>query len=322
MKYLFCAALGVLSLSSGAATAGSYTLITPYSGAGASTGVLGINDAGFMTGSIYNADGSIDGFIRSPTGVYSTFTAGAQTFGRNISNSNSIAGFATDSSGVVATDTTFVRASDGVITDLTNPTTSAALHGFAQGQNASGAVVGDYYFSSGGHTYRHGFELSGSTFTDISVGPSFTQRTMARGINDAGVIVGFTSALGVTRGFVDTAGVITFVIDPDPANSGTTVLQDINNAGLAVGGFVDAAGNSHAFEFNTLTDTFTNLTPPTGTNYDAFGINGLGQVVLTGDGGNYLYDPLGVPEPGTWVLMTLGMAGLGGALRRRGPVAA
>ena len=323
MRHRDMSAMGALSLAmlaAGAASAGTYTLITPYAGAGTSTSVFGINDAGYMAGSITNADGSSDGFIRDPAGIYTTFNDGVETIGRNISNTNSITGYATDSTNNLLTDATFIRAPDGTITDLTDPITAAPIHGIAQGQNASGAIVGDYFGTFSDGERRHGFELLGGTFTDISAGGADPASTTARGINDAGVIVGWALDLttGVTQGYVDTGGAMTFFSDPNPANADSTYFEDINNSGLVSGEFVDAAGADHPFEFNTATDVFTDLIPPGAVNEFAFGLNNQGEVVLTDpDGDNFLYNPAGVPEPGSWVLMVIGLGGLGVALRRR-----
>ena len=74
-----------------------------------------------MAGSISNSDGSADGFIRDPSGAYTTFSAGYKTTARNISNANTITGYATEATEDLTTDTTFVRAADGTITDLIDP---------------------------------------------------------------------------------------------------------------------------------------------------------------------------------------------------------
>ncbi len=321
------AVVGAAALTSPAAAAGTYTLIAPYAGVGTTTGVNGINDAGYITGVVGNSDGSSDGFIRTPGGAYTLFQVagpnGFDTYGRDIDNSNVITGYSTDSTGVLRTDTEFKRSAGGALTAITNPTTGVPLSGIAGAINSSGDMVGDYIFSSGGLNYRHGYLLSGSTFTDISASPLNTEKTEARGITDAGVIVGFEvdATTGATQGFVDTGGVFQFVTDPDPLNAGVTYLESINNSGLASGEFADASGTLHPFIFNTLTDAFTALTPPTADSYFAFGINNLGEVTLSGQltGTDYLYNPAAttVPEPASWALMLIGFGGLGAAMRSR-----
>jgi hypothetical protein len=66
------AVLAVLGAS--AATAGTYTEFAPFD-AGSPTIAFGISNAGFITGSVNRPDGSVLGFIRDPSGTYSTFSA-------------------------------------------------------------------------------------------------------------------------------------------------------------------------------------------------------------------------------------------------------
>ena len=230
--YVAALTVGVAALGAGAASAGTYTLIAPYSGIGTTTGVNGINDAGYITGVVGNADGSSDGFIRTPGGAYTLFQVpgsnGFDTYGRDINNSNVVTGYSTDSSGTLSTDTEFTRSAGGVISILTNPGTGAPLNGVAGAINASGEIVGDYIFTSGSLSYRHGYLLNGSSFTDISASPLNTEKTEARGVTDSGnVIVGFEkdATTGEVQGFVDTGGVFQFVSDPSVTNSGVTYLE-------------------------------------------------------------------------------------------------
>src|SRR5215831_8432734 len=104
---------------------------------GGGTSVIGINNAGFMTGSITYSDGSALGFTRDPGGTYSLFSEGFATFGRAIDDSNRVSGYVTDSSGNVLTDNEFTRTSGGVTTLLQNPLDMSFLRGIAQGMNSS-----------------------------------------------------------------------------------------------------------------------------------------------------------------------------------------
>ncbi len=313
---LFAAAAGLL-LAATTASAGSYTPIAAYGAPGTTTAVLAINNAGYMTGAINDSTSAGPAFIRDPAGVYTTFTdAGAfATTGRAINAANTITGYSTDSTLNLRTASEFQRSAGGAVTTLVDPATSAPLNGIAQGINASGVIVGDYFFYSGGHLYRHGYILNGGSCTDLSVSPVFSVRTLARGVTDAGLIIGWTSSAGLIQGFVYSGGGYSFVNDPNAVNG--TYLEGVNNNGLAVGEWVDAGAILHPFTYNLLTNGFIDLNPPTGNNYNAFGINDLGEVVLTNGSENWLYNPLGVPEPATWALMFIGIGALGGFARRR-----
>lgn len=326
LSYVTTGFIGLIVLGAQPVLAATYSAITPFAGVGTLTAVLGVNNHGWMTGDVLNADGTTTGFLRSQTGAYTLFNSSDfNTFGRGINNANVVTGYTTDSTGNLLLGHEFKRNPDGALTFLTNPTDGSLLHGIAQGINGSGQIVGDYRFVAGGHNFRHGYLLDGASFTDLSQSADFRIKQNARGITDSGAIVGWRldNNTGVTQGFVDVGGVFTYITDPSIDNANTTYLEAINNKGLASGEWTDTAGNAHPFLYNTLTRAFTELSPPDGANFDAFGINDRGQVVLTnanGDGRNFLYSPGGVPEPETWVTMVLGLAGVGCAARRR-PVA-
>ena len=318
------AGAAMLVIAASPVTAASYTLIPPYAGPGTATGVLGINDAGTMTGNITNADGTGSGFVRSPAGAYTLFSDGDYaTLGRAINAGGAITGYSyVDASEDIRTADEFRRDADGTITLLQNPTTGVALHGIAQGINAAGVIVGENFTQVGAMNFRHGYILDGSSYTELSVSPDFRIKTVARGINDAGLVVGWTSdgTTGLTQGFVYSGGTFDqFVTDPSAANAGITYLEAVNNHGLASGEWLDAVGDAHPFLYDTLSHAFTELMPPGGGSFDAFGLNDRGQVVLTGlSGANYLYDPAGVPEPALWTLMIVGFGTVGASLRRDG----
>src|SRR5262249_35670219 len=89
-----------------------------------------------------------------------------------------------------------------IISVLNDPSTAGGT--FAEGINDSGQVVG-YYVDTGGH--QHGFLYNGVTYTTLNyfyhqLNTTFSGvDTVARDINDAGVIVGYTNVgmnLGTT----------------------------------------------------------------------------------------------------------------------------
>jgi probable HAF family extracellular repeat protein len=280
---------------------------------GGSTSVLGINNSGFMTGTIGYSDGSSLGFTRDPGGTYSLFSEGFATVGRAIDESNTVSGYVTDASQSQLTDNEFRRTSGGVTTLLQNPLDMSFLHGIAQGMNSSGAIVGDYFTGSPGP--RHGYILDGATFTDLSAPGSSSTR--ARAITDAGEVAGWTIIGGVTHAFLWNSGVFTLIDDPNAV--GATYFEDLNNHGIASGAWLDGLGDTHAFEYNTHSGMFTEINVPGATNTEAFGLDDLGRAVITTDlavgPNNFLFAP--VPEPGAWAMMIVGVFGAGAMLRSR-----
>jgi hypothetical protein len=309
----------------GSAQAGTLTPIASYAGpGGGSTSVLDINNSGWMTGSIGFSGGSGLGFSRDAAGVYSTFSVDYFTQGRAIDNANNISGYATDASGSPQTDHEFVRTPGGAVTLLQNPGDATYLRGIAQGMNASGTIVGDYYSGPGATNPRHGYVLGGGVLTDLSV-PGFpADRLAARGIADDGTVAGWASIGGTIEGFILSGGVYSFISDPNAVNG--TYFEDLNNNGLISGEWGDAGGNFHAFLYNSVSHVFTEINVAGATNAQAFGLNDAGLAVITTDiatgPNNFIFNALGVPEPQVWALMLMGFLGTGLALRLRASAAA
>ena len=323
---LLAAAAFVALGSAGVAQAGTLTPIASYVEAGSTTSVLGINNAGWMAGSVTHADGAIDGFSRDAAGTYTLFsigTAGSSTYGRSISDANVVSGYATLPGGNLNGDIEYQRTNGGVVTALTNPTTGNPLHGIAQGVNASGVQVGDFYSGGAGGNLSPilGYELSadGLTLTTLS-GPAGATRVAARGIADDGTVAGWAVIGGVAQGFIFSGGIYNLFSNPLAAG-GNTYFEDINNNGLIAGDYLGADSLFHAFEFDSHTNVFTDIVVAGATNTQAFGINDAGDVVNTTNlatgPNNFIYNNAGVPEPASWALMLAGFFGLGSALRRR-----
>ncbi len=289
-------------LSAGAASADTLTPVAPYVGANvAGVGLLGINNAGWTTGSVYYNDGTAAGFLRSPTGDYTIFndpnnSSATYTQGRAIDNNNTVIGFSAGTNLSPASQLEFKRTADGTITQLTRPSDGLPLSGIAQGINSSGVIVGNYRAvqpDANNSVRNRGFILDGTTFTSLNAGGTY-YNVNARGINDAGTVVGFTFSLG--QGFIYQNGAYTFYTNPhDTQNS--TIFEAINNTGTILGGYSDADGNSHAFSFNVATGAFTDINVPGATNVQTFGINDSGQFVVATDGGSYIYTPGGATAP-------------------------
>ena len=264
------AALGVPASASAARYIPVASYVDPLGGR---TGLLGINNAGWLTGSVNRGDGTALGLVRDAGGAYTTFSVDPFTQGRAISETNTVVGYSQDDSKAgVNQFREFTRGPGGALTILKNPGTGDDLHGIAQGINGSGAIVGDYF--TGTPARRHGFILDGASFTDFTVPGAIGTRL--RGINDAGDIVGFTNESGGTTTGLFLIGGTYFAFSAPGGVNGTN-LQDLNNFGVAVGQYTDASFNTHAFTYDTHTSLFTELSIAGATNVQAFGINDLAR---------------------------------------------
>lgn len=167
---------------------------------------------------------------------------------------------------------------------VTNVDYPGAVSTTAYKINDAGQVVGIYIDAAG---VRHGFLLSGGSYSSIDCPSPYTAGSEANGINNLGQIVGVCSApggingvYGTSRSFRVDAGVLTFLSDV-PAGSyggGSTFAQAINDNGDIVGWYADATlSNGHAFLLKGGVYTTFDV-PGFGSTY-AYGINTAGQIV-------------------------------------------
>jgi hypothetical protein len=186
----------------------------------------------------------------------------------------------------------------------------------------------------------------GYTFTNFDGPVAATTAgngTTMNGISNTGVAVGFSTPDGATltnftaHPLTSTAANVLNINGSTAAmalginSAGTTFvfsqILGINDHGLAVGYYGDSTGSQHGFLYNTLTGQYTFLDDP-----DARIDPNLGTVItqITGINNNdeitgFYSDANGVfhgflatvPEPGSMVLMGLGLAGVAAFARHR-----
>lgn len=136
-------------------------------------------------------------------------------------------------------------------TDATPPGSGTGFS-LTQGMNASGRITGDGRQSDG--SGRYGFVWQQGTLgkDGQQLAPFLAQfriansNTAARGINDAGVIVGFSNADG---GFVgnESRGFLVLVPPGGDAAGAVVACDAINNLSQVVCEVTDALGNNRAF---------------------------------------------------------------------------
>ena len=162
------------------------------------------------------------------------------------------------------------------VVDPADPTFDQLL-----GINDHGLVVGYYGSGADAKHPNKGISLTVpnvSSFTDENY-PGAAQ-TQVVAVTGNGNTAGFwVDAKGANHGFIDWNGVFTTVDDPLAGGKvKTTQILGMNNAGVAVGFYNDAAGNPHAFKYNQQTGKFTPLTPPDADSAVATGINASDQI--------------------------------------------
>ncbi|HVP33484.1 MAG TPA: hypothetical protein VMT09_07515 [Steroidobacteraceae bacterium] len=232
---------------------GTFTPL-PAPPAGYSTvSAIGINNSGVITGGAFPPSDPTheQGYVL--VGSHYTFFSRpgwSNTEGRAIGPSGLVTGYNYDDAFTTCAGFVYNPAS-GVFTDATAPG-STGCFSTAQGINASGRITGDGRQPDG--TGRYGFIWQQGTLVPggHTLAPFLAQirvagaNTAARGINDAGVIVGFTNA---GFGFVgsDSRG-FEVLIPPGGDASGVTVAcGGINNFRQVVCQVTDSAGNTRGF---------------------------------------------------------------------------
>ena len=237
----------------------------------------GINDYGTTVGAADNSNGLTQGFIRwsncslslyaaKPSGVAvdtffsdrnnkgviigvagfpfslqgSTFTPLVLTIGTNtrtmfapakINNWGTIVGFYSGSSGAIHG---FKRWSNGQAVALDFP---GAKETFPLGINDHGIIVGWYSATLPPHEQRHGFIYHNGQWTKLDY-PSTSLQTTLTGIDNAGLIIGSTTAGSFFHGsFIYESGVFKKVVAPN-----STVPTEVSGISLVRGLLVGISG--------------------------------------------------------------------------------
>lgn len=155
--------------------------------------------------------------------------------------------------------------SGGVMTGLA---TLGGTVGHASGINNAGIVVGDSTLA--GNTVTHGFVYQSGTTTDLG---AITGNSYAKGVNDNGLIVGYTGVTGGTNAFVYLSGTMTAL-----GSFGSTQSYGyaVNNAGqVAVQTYGPSVYGGVLYDHGTTTALGT----LGGSNTFVFGIGEAGQVL-------------------------------------------
>ena len=210
--------------------------------------------------------------------------------------------------------------------DVTPLSNAGGNSSVATGLNDAGLVTG-YVEGISGTFNPQAVVWQGSTATLLPNLTSSYAYSIANAVNQAGVVVGAanTGISGYIRAVVWRNGEV-FAL---PAIGDADMARDINDLGVVVGSKDYNGGRHRAALWDTRTGMSTDLNLLLGAGFlpaditliDAMGINNLGDIVgrsynsTTGNFGAFVLRA--VPETSTWVMWSMGMAGLVLARRRR-----
>ena len=313
----FAALAALPFLWSFAAAAGTLTPVAAYVDPTTTgqTGLLGINNAGFTTGSVQYLDGTNRPFLRDPAGHYTIFGNSAyipatSTQGRAIGNDNTIIGFSVTASGSTVDFRGFKRTPDGTVSLLFHPVDGgSACRDFAVNQRLGHdrrQLPRAQRPDRNGTFRNHGFILANGSFTELTDSTSPFASINARGITNDNRVVGFQSDNNGIRGWYKpgTGSPLQYFTHPDDLDASgthTTVFEAINNNGQILGGYtqlIDAnTSYTRAFSFDAVIHAFTDIVVPGANTVQTFGINDSGQYVVSSDAGQFIYSPGGPSAP-------------------------
>jgi hypothetical protein len=215
------------------------------------TSCLGINNNGVIVGGASTlADPHELGYVL--TGSKYTFFSRSgwdNIEPRSIANSGLITGYSYMDSGTMFASFVYDPGT-GIFTDVTPPDSDNTRFSTAQGMNAAGRIAGDGRFTTGSGAPRY---ASVSQLGTLGMGAHtlepFVARvtiavsgTVARGINDAGLIVGFTGS-GLSFVGSDARGFQRLIPPGGDAAGAAVTCEGINNVGQVVCGVADSSGN-------------------------------------------------------------------------------
>jgi hypothetical protein len=227
---------------------------------------LGINDLGVIAGNAYPSNGSSEAGFVLDGGVYTFFKYPGyiNTEVRSINNSGIMAGWAGNPQNNTGDNVALVYNPSGApgyppgFTPLVPTLNGRAANGYGaiigQAINSAGKVAGRASFPGQGGVHGWVYDPTTMSFSLFQVGNGWL--TGARGINDSGTVSGFAidPSTNLYVGFIsDGQGGYEILTCPElganPAFATSTgvLLDQINNDGVATGGWGDSVGNQYSF---------------------------------------------------------------------------
>ena len=310
MKSLFrstCAGIVLLFLCNNSVLAESFVYdihsdsFSSFQIPGVNALLTGINDAGRVIGDYSSSPGGFyNGFLYDGTTFTSIQYPGAyDTTVNGINNAGQIVG--QQASPLPPGGLAFLK--DG--NSFTSFNYPGAMFTYGNGINDRGQIVGAYRVETvvgpnSVQDFDHGLLINGNTLTSFDVPGA--RNTSGAGINNAGMIVG-SYYDGTTHGFLMNGNTFTSIDVPGATFTAARALNDLSQI---LGSYDDSNHKAHGFLYagNTFT-LLPDFPRPDGVAFMAYtGINNVGQIV------GY-YEPLPhIPEPSSFLLLAVGLAGL------------
>jgi len=271
------AGLGLAATSAGAA--GTFVPVVPFPNS-TQTSAFGINDKNIVTGDYTDSSGLTHGFIGPFSGSkYKSFDdPDGTTQPRAISDSSITTGFDT------GTLVPWERTSKGKLTDITKG--GKPIDQLAQGLNSKGVFAGNYTNSKTGLSTGY---LGQSSKYKSAIKLSIKNNGYAgRGIDTAGDVVGwyYDTTTGLQHGYIIVGGKASTIDFPSATY---TVMEGLNDKGVASGQFQDASGVIHGFTYTVKTKKMVQLDAPGSTLTQAWGINNNDVVAISSSAGSFAY---------------------------------
>ena len=189
-----------------------------------------------LTGALAQSPESPEAFSFQFVSQFDYPGTGNQTRPQKINTTNDIAGLFVDTSGA---SFGFTRFSNGSFSRPIADPNAATNFTEGRGINDSRLVCGDYTDSAGAF---EGFFLSGRTFTNYDIEPTFT---IVLGVNNAADFVGSViPSSGIQSGFLSIGGNVTEFTVP---NATATLAYQLNRTNQSCGYYIDSGGVTHGY---------------------------------------------------------------------------